>query len=346
VKKYTLLFLNRRILEIASITLILALYVGFAFVALRQSSGPVDYETFMRIGRAFVEKRPVYMENSFYPMPYVGIFSLFYRLPFVTSYLVWVFLPVILALFISNFSPLILLFAPLFSHFTGGQSAIFGMLGLWGYRKNQKSIWGGIWLSILLLKPQLAIAPLIWAGWSWVKEFKARKKVPKQMIVFLTAAMLIYLPWFLYNNAWLGEWISNPRSLRLRAMAGLIPRLLMYLDLPLLSFYAILLVITVIICYWVYRKKAFNLDIVVLLSFILLPFVHDYDLIQIIPLLDNAERRKFAVISSIPLWLTIFLAYRNDDAWITAALIAPSIFWFIWREINPKMTKKSLATID
>lgn len=338
-KKYTQLFLNRRLLKIAFIALILVLYVGFAFVALEQNSGPVDYETFMQIGRAFIEKQPIYGENSFYPMPYVGIFSLFSRLPFITSYFVWVFLPVFIALLISNFSPLILIFAPLFSHFAGGQTAIFGMLGLWGYRKNQHSLWGGIWLSILLLKPQLAIAPLAWAGWSWVKEFRACKKVPKQMIVFLTAAMLIYLPWFIYNSSWLGEWISNPRSLRLRAMARLVPRLLMYFDLPSITFYAILMIITIIICFWVYRKKAFNLDMVVLLSFILLPIVHDYDLIQIIPLLDNSKRRKIAVISSIPLWFTIFLAYRNDHAWITAALISPFIFWFIWRENNSKMVE-------
>ena len=133
-------------------------------------SGPVDYETFMRIGRNFLSGQPVYGENSFYPMPYVGVFSVFSQLPFSISFLIWVFVPVIFALIISDWSPLIFLFAPLFGHFVGGQTAFFAMIGLWGFRKNQNSIWSGIWLALLLLKPQLAIAPLLWVGWLWLQK--------------------------------------------------------------------------------------------------------------------------------------------------------------------------------
>ena len=161
------------------------------------------------------------------------------------------------------------------------------------------------------------------------------------MIVFLTSAILIYLPWFIFNSAWLGEWLSNPRSLRLRAMAGLVPRLLMYIDFSSAAYYAILMIISAIICFWLYRTKAYNLDLVVLLSFILLPIVHDYDLIQIIPVLDTTKRIKFAALSSIPLWLTILFAYRNDHAWISAAIIAPFVFWFIWRENKQNATIKA-----
>ena len=297
---------------------------------LELETGPIDYETFMQIGRNFLENKSVYGENSFYPMPYVGIFSLFSQIPFEISFLIWVFLPVIFALFISNLSPWILLFAPLFSHFTGGQTAIFGMLGLWGYRKNQQSLWGGVWLSLLLIKPQLAIAPLAWAGYLWVKDFLVNKKVPRQMIVFICSACIIFLPWFAFNSSWLSEWLSNPRSLRLRAMAGLIPRLMMYLNIPTIVFWIIIGLLIILTCIWVIRKKKMDLDIAVLLSFILLPIVHDYDLIQIIPLLNNSKRRIVAFFCSIPLWLTILFAYSNDHAWMSAAVIAPVLFWFIF----------------
>lgn len=322
---------NRRI-DILFLFLFLSVYIFYAVFVLNIGTGPIDYETFMKIGQNLIELKQIYGENSYYPMPFVGLFAIFSQLPFSISFLTWAFFPVLIALIISGFSPLILLFAPLFGHFLGGQSAVFGMLGLWGYRKNQQSKYSGIWLSLLLLKPQLAIAPLGWVAYKWIRQFFSEKKVPDQIIVFLISTIIIYLPWFVLYPTWFSEWLGNLRGFRIRAMAGIFPRAFTYLNLPPIIFWLLLLIIAISIIYLLYKKRTLDLDKIILLSFIVLPFLHDYDLIQVVPLLDNQNKRIWAIISSIPLWFTIFLAYNNDHAWFTATLIAPILLYYIFKE--------------
>lgn len=329
---------RKKIIKSISIFSILLIYFAYALIVIQINQGPVDFETFMEIGRKLLLGSQIYTDNSFYPMPFVGIFSIFSLIPFPFSFLIWVFLPVFLALIISGWSPIILLFAPLFAHFAGGQTALFGMLGLWGYRKNQKSKWAGVWLAILLLKPQLAIAPIVWASYGWVRDLLKTKKISSQMIVFLVSSLLIFLPWFFIYPTWFSDWLANPRSLRLRAMAGLVPRILMYFGFQNWIYAIILFCLLITFVYILKRRNAINLDSSVLLSFIILPIVHDYDLIQIIPILDDGKKQIVAFLSSIPLWLTIFFAYRNDHAWITASIIAPILMiYLVLRKRNEKI---------
>jgi hypothetical protein len=326
---------NKRIQRSVSIFLlliILSFYSLYFIFVINIGIGPIDYETFMQIGHNLIEGKHIYGENSYYPMPYVGIFAIFSQLPFSLSFLFWVFIPVFCALVISGWSPLILLFAPLLGHFLGGQTAIFGMLGLWGYRKNHMSKWAGIWLSLLLLKPQLAIAPLGWITYKWVKQFISEKKIPDQLIIFLISTSIIFLPWFIHNPKWVLEWLANPRNLGSRAMAGIIPRTLMYLKLHPIIFWLLILIITASIIYVMYKKRQVNFDKIILLSFVIFPLLNDYDLIQLIPLLDNQKKQVWAFMSSIPLWFTIFFAYNNDHAWFTATLIAPALLILIYKE--------------
>lgn len=195
----------QRIISIFLLLIILSFYAFYAAVVLNIGTGPIDYETFMQIGQNLIEGKQIYGENSFYPLPFVGIFAIFSQLPFWISFLFWVFIPIFIVLIISGWSHLILLFAPLFGHFLGGQTAIFGMLGVWGYRKNQMSKWSGIWLSLLLLKPQLAIAPLGWVTYKWTKQFISEKKIPDQFFVFIISTLMIFLPWFFYKPTWISE---------------------------------------------------------------------------------------------------------------------------------------------
>ena len=110
-------------------------------------------------------------------MPYVIIFAAFAWLPRAVSLALWLLLPVLAALFISGGNPLVLLFAPVFGHFAGGQSAVFGMLGLWGYRKHTKceDIAGGAWLGLTMLKPQLGFVPLAFAAMGWWESLSDRE---------------------------------------------------------------------------------------------------------------------------------------------------------------------------
>lgn len=203
-------------------------YILYLYFIVQNDRGPIDYETFMKIGEQLSIGGTVYGENSYYPLPYVIVFSVFCNLPRSISMILWVSLPVIAALLISKFNPWILLFAPVASHFFGGQTSIFGMLGLWGYRRNilPDDVKGGIWLAILTMKPQLAIFSLIWAGIQWIKFLKSNKKIPTQIFSFTGMFVLLQIPGFIILPNWPQLWLASPRPLFERALAGLIPRFL------------------------------------------------------------------------------------------------------------------------
>ena len=120
----------------AALLVLLVPYISYVRFIIRVDRGPVDYETFMSIGQRLLSGQEVWGENSFYPMPYVMIFALFRWLPRPWSMAIWHLGPVLAALVISGWSPWVLAFAPVFGHMAGGQTAVFAMLGLWGYRRN------------------------------------------------------------------------------------------------------------------------------------------------------------------------------------------------------------------
>ncbi len=125
------------------------LYTAYIVFIIAGNQSGVDYETFMQIGDRFRAGQPVWTENSYYPMPYVMIFGLFSALPRPLSMLIWHSAPILLALYITRGKPWPLLFAPLFAHTVGGQTAVFGLLGLYIYRQNRDRWQGGIGLAIL-----------------------------------------------------------------------------------------------------------------------------------------------------------------------------------------------------
>jgi hypothetical protein len=223
-----------------------------------------------------------------------------------------------------------LLFAPTFGHFVGGQTAVFGMLGLWGYRKyiSTSSLTGGIFLGLALLKPQLGIIPLAFALTQWRRDFKAHKTIPRQVWAWLITLACIYLPGFLFVPDWPVRWLSNPRPLFERAMSGFAPRTLLYFVSPsTLVYWSILVIVGSLLLWNVWRlnHKSITLDAAVLWSFIVSPLVHDYDLIQLIPLLEKPIITLAAVLCSLPGWLVILFAYSNDFAWYAFTIVAPAI---------------------
>jgi hypothetical protein len=65
----------------------------------------------------------------------------------------------------------------------------------------------------------------------------------------------------------------------------------------------------------------------VLWSFVVSPLVHDYDLIQLLPLLETPVLQWVAVLLSIPGLVVILTAYGNDAAWYAFTVIAPGLLW-------------------
>lgn len=215
-------------------------------------------------------------------------------------------------------------FAPLFAHFVGGQTAIFGLLGYWGYRRWQHEPVGGMWLAVTLLKPQLGIIPILWALPTWIHR-------KKQAMMFMKTALILYMPSFLIDSGWMWRWLHNRRSLRPRAMAGIIPRSAIY------AHHDVVLWVAVVgigggLLWWLWRSGRLDLDMAVVWGFVAVPLMHDYDLIQLIPMLEG-KLLKVAVILSVPLWVVIFGFYDVDVAWSVVGLIGVGVMG--WRLTSP-----------
>lgn len=319
-----------RLFKLASLILLLIPYLLYIGFVIQTNQGPVDYETFMSIGGRLLAGAEVYGVNSYYPMPYVMVFAFFAWLPRPLSMALWMLGPVIAVLAITRWNPLVLLFAPVFGHFAGGQSAVFAMLGLWGYRKfNQTDrAAGGIFLALTLLKPQLGIVPLVYAVWQWLKALRTQRRIPRQAWAWTAALLVLYLPGFFLLPDWPLRWLRSPRPLFERALSGFVPRTLLYLVSPARGIYWIVLAVAAaLLLYIVWRSnhKKLTLDLAVVWSFVISPLVHDYDLIQLIPLLDKPRRMKMAVLLSLPGWLVILFAYTNNTAWYAFTIIAPGL---------------------
>ena len=291
------------------------LYVTYLMFIVGRGQGAVDYETFIDIGQRWLDGDEVYVVNSHYPMPTVMIFGWLAWLPDGVAMLIWHAAPVVLALWITR-NPLVLGFAPLFAHFLGGQTTIFGLLGYWGYRRHQGEGIGGAWLAVTLLKPQLGMIPILYALPGW--RYKRR-----QACIFGLTATALYLPSFLFSPTWLLDWLGNARTLRPRAMAGFIPRVLITpTDGGL--FWLGVLVLGGVLLGWLWRRGRLDLDSAVLWGFVVSPLLHDYDLIQLVPLLQG-RRLLWAVVLSLPTWLVILAAYEVDAAWGVVTIIGAGL---------------------
>jgi hypothetical protein len=335
--------------KILLLSLLLVPYVLYVFFVVINNQGPVDYETFMRIGTAFRRGGEVYVENSYYPLPYVLVFAFFSSLPRSISLALWLLLPVVVALFAAEFNPCVLVFAPVFSHFVGGQTSVVGLLGFWGYRKslNLSVGRGGVFLALTLLKPQLGIVPLAFASYQWIKYFLAKRKLPKQFAFFGLTLLIIYLPSFFIRPGWLGEWLRVPRPLFNRALSGAIPRILMYFfDPGAAAYWMIWLMLGLATLVLVMRFRSplhHPLDTLLLWSFMVNPLVHDYDLIQVIPTIVGAKMWLTGILLSIPGWWTIITSYANDSAWITFTIIAPGLLLYTIFRRRTRLAENSTA---
>ncbi len=299
----------------------------FAFILSTGQTG-IDYDTFMRIGDRFRADEPIWTENSYYPLPYVIIFGWFSALPVPVSILLWHLVPVLAALWIARGRPWPLLFAPLFAHLVGGQTAVFAMVGLHVYYRYHQDWRGGIGLALLLLKPQLGLFVLLWAGIEWLRELVARRRITPQALVFAALGLLLIAPTFLIIPDWVSQWLSQARPLFIRAMAAFIPRSILLLVPEGGAVYWGLLALLgglLLGLVWWLAGRRLSLDHYLLTSFIINPFVHDYDLIQLIPLLHQPSLQRTAIVASIPTWLVIALAYGVDSAWFVVTLIVPCV---------------------
>lgn len=291
-------------------------YCGYIWYAVQRGAGPVDFDTFRSIGARWLAGQEVYISGSFYPMPMVYVFAVLAALPRGLALVIWLGAPALFAVSIAG--PWALLFAPLAAHVTGGQSALFALIGIWGFRKYKDNPAGGAFLALTLLKPQLALFPLGWAVWRWIRDglliqSSIKRIMLRQAAAFMATALVLYLPSLILDPSWPVRWLAAPRPVFERALAGTLPRLLV--DVPGFWLWAALLGGVVI---WLTWDGTF--DTFILAGDIVNPFLHDYDLITLIPVI-RSKLRWVALLASLPGWAVLILDYRSDSAWAAYAVI-------------------------
>jgi hypothetical protein len=144
----------------------------------------------------------------------------------------------------------------------------------------------------------------------------------------LGASAVIFLPAFAVMPDWPARWLGSPRPIFERAVSGAFPRALLVAGVDPGSIgYWLLLAFAGLILLVLVRRIAggLPLELALVWSFIVSPLVHDYDLVQLVPLLDSPRLRGAALLSSVPGWFVILFSYGDDRAWFVYALIAPSI---------------------
>lgn len=307
---------------------VIVVYIGYLLFISLNNRPPIDYITFMQIGQRYLNGESIWLFGSYYPLPYVMIFAWFSTLPAPVSIFVWHLIPMLVILYISKGKLWPLLFGPVLDHFIGGQSVVFAMLGLYLYRQHHKDWRGGLGLALMLMKPNLALLPLVWAGFQWLRELKQQRRISLQIPAFAGLTALIFLPAFLVMPDWVSEWMPTRRPIVLRSEAGIIPRSIIIFNgrpgegaefwVPL-----IILSLLLLAAIWLVSRRRLNFDTFMLFNFIANPYVHDYDLLQMLPLLDTDWKRKLAIVAALPTWLVIFFAYDTDWAWIGVTLTAP-----------------------
>ena len=307
---------------------IIVVYVSYLMFISLNNHPPVDYMTFMQIGQRYLNHQSIWESGSYYPLPYVMIFAWFSTLPPALSIFLWHAIPMVVILIISRGRLWPLLLGPVIDHFIGGQSVVFVLIGITIYRNHQKDWIGGLGLALLLFKPNLAIFPLAWAGIQWLRELWMNRRISSQVWAFAGLTALLFLPSFIVMPDWLATWTPTRRAIDMRALAGILPRSLVILEnkggsgsefwIPLVSIALVLLV-----AIWFANRRKLNFDLFMLFSFIVNPYLHDYDLLQILPFLDTSWKRKLAIITGIPTWLVIFFAYDNSFAWIAVTFTVP-----------------------
>lgn len=316
--------------------LALAPYILYGAYIIRGGRGPIDFETFMSIGARFASGLDPYAPNSYYPLPFVFLFAILSLLPRPIAMAIWFFGPLAAILMAANWRPWVLLFAPVFAHFVGGQADIFAVLGLWGFSTNARGL-AGAWLALTLLKPQLALVPVAYAGVRWVLTIRATRTTPKELKQFLLFAAILFVPSFFLRPDWPIRWLSYPRPLFERAMSGFVPRTLLTSGVhPSAAYWLILILSASLLLFLVWRiaRRRLTLALTVAWGFVVNPLVHDYDLVQMVPVLGTPREQVAAILSSIPGWLVIIFMYGNDKAWFALSFIAPVLLAVMLMEIR------------
>lgn len=323
-------------LNLTALVLLLAIPLALIGLGRMQGNYPYDYALLHFGGDAFCfhPDEFAYTGEYLYPAPFYTTFCGFFRYTPELLYVVWMVAPFILVLILAGQRAAVLVYPPFYIHMLLGQSTWLLLPVYWlaNRASEEQSVrwWYGLVVPLALLKPHIALLPLVWL------LYVGRKKLVFWFVALLSA-LVVLLPSFILYPAWLWDWLSAGRGFKIPSIAnvGIIPIQLLQLgeteikqsassgaELIVLAFCGVIALGLLAGLYWRRGKLEFY-DWVLVFAFTN-PFMHDYDLIILLPFIANRPKRLLlALTAGIVVWVYAgFTYYYNASVIISMALLA------------------------
>lgn len=318
-------------LNITALIALAGLLIAYIWIGQVQNDYPYDYGILQFGGELFCFQPDefAYGDEYLYPAPFYTTFCGAFRYAPDALYWAWMIAPFVLALMLSGQRAAVLVFAPFYIHMVLGQSTWLIVplywLALIADRQQQVRWWYGLFVPLALLKPHIAILPFVWLF------YHGRRQITF-LVTAIVATVLVMLPSFLLEPAWVSEWLSAGRGYKIPSIAniGIIPIQLLQLGEsqlprvhPALGQLVVLFfggaVAWALLCYLQRRRTDLIFYDWALVFALTNPFMHDYDLIILLPFLANRPKRLLlALTAGLAVWV-----YAQMTTYYNASSIIP-----------------------
>lgn len=301
---------------------VIALYIAFIIVSF-QTYPPYDYSLLMRGADSFCynPSQFVYgrLYDNYYPAPFYTTFCVPLRLaPDVLRFL-WLVVPFVLVLVLSGWRAAVFASPALFILFLLGQSTWIllplYMLGVHYSEGGRVRAWHGWLLGLAVLKPHIALPAALYLLWHWRRQRWA-------LVWAVVSVTIITLPSFFIMPNWPIQWLSNTRGFEPINLASIafLPRNGLGLSaIPSTSEQVLVWLFCIAIALVLYRlllwrrKQVIWYDLV-LIYFLTLPLINDYDLVVLLPFIGDRPRRLLlSNTAGILAWIIVAFTFVNLD---------------------------------
>jgi len=156
-----------------------------------------DYDNYRQAGKLLLAGQNPYGPHRYYPLP--TVFWIFVPLALLPDWfrLIWVLAAFLAILLVQRKNGwLFFLFSPLWIVVRDGMLEGWLLLPLSVFLRNVPG-WAGLSAAILLLKPQLALLPIVYALISWLRQGNWRN-----LLTFGGSLLILFAPAFLLMPAW------------------------------------------------------------------------------------------------------------------------------------------------
>lgn len=321
-------------LNVAILSILVGLSLTLIGLGWLQGGFPYDYGILQRGSNLFCfhPEDFVYSGEHLYPAPFYTTFCGLFRYMPVLLFVLWTGLPFLIVLWLGGKRAAVLVYPPFVIHTILGQSTWLLLpiywLALQADRNKKLKWWYGLAVPFALFKPHISLLPLAWL------VYHERRNIAFWG-VSIVSSLLAFIPAFILQPNWVTEWLSAGRGYKIPSIAniGIFPIQVLRLgdtqtalldatsgQLVVLAFCGSMALALLFAIYQ--RRGTLTLYDWVLVFALTNPFMHDYDLIILLPFIANRPKRLLiAVVAGLVVWVSMaFTTYYNASIVITFTL--------------------------